>query len=177
MNLAGLFSFATFQAAIGIFTLCLCSRAVDTLRLIFVVRGKKIATWVLGSLSSMIVVIALGVVMSELDNPLNAVGYAAGMATGAVFGMLFEQRLAIGHTHLTIYSASLGASIAEKLRDTGFAVTEVPARGRDGMVSMIWCDILRKDLVFAEGIVREIDGSAFITAEDIRLIQRGHWRK
>jgi uncharacterized protein YebE (UPF0316 family) len=174
---AGMFSATAWITAVGIFSLCLCSRAVDTLRLISIVRGKKITSWILGSLSSAIMVFALGNVIAGLTNPLSVMGYASGMATGAVLGMVFEQRLAIGHAHMTIISASLGASIAEKLRTKGFAITEVPARGRDGMVSMIWCEVLRKDLRAVEGIIREIDSGAFITAEDIRPVQHGYWRK
>ena len=131
----------------------------------------------LGFISSMIVVVTLGSVLTKMDNPLNVIGYAAGMATGGVLGMLFEKRLAIGHSHLTIISSSLGTSIAETLRGMGFAVTEVPARGRDGMVSMIWCEVLRKDLKFLEKEILEIDPRAFLTAEDILPIQHGHWRK
>ena len=168
---------AAVLTAIGIFILCVTSQAIETIRLVLVVRGKKAATWVLGFISSMIMVVTLGAVITQINNSLNAVGYAAGMATGGVLGLVFEKRLAIGHSHLTIISASLGASIAETLRKMGFAVTEVPARGRDGMVTMIWCEILRKDLGFIEKIILDIDSTAFLTIEDIVPIQRGYWRK
>jgi uncharacterized protein YebE (UPF0316 family) len=42
---------------------------------------------------------------------------------------------------------------------------------------MIWCEVLRKDVNDVNKIIRDIDPSAFITAEEIRLIQRGYWRK
>ena len=58
----------------------------------------------------MLFVIAITTVLAQLDNPLNVFGYAAGFATGNVLGMLIEERLAVGHIQLTIFSTNRGAS-------------------------------------------------------------------
>jgi uncharacterized protein YebE (UPF0316 family) len=90
--------------------------------------------------------------------------------------MAIEQRLAIGHVHMRVISPRRGTGIAEKLRAEGYAVTEVPARGKDGMVSMLNCSVLRKDTARIRAMVNEVDPDAFITSEDIRPIRRGFWR-
>ena len=79
-------------------------------------RGRKKIAWVLGFFQSAIFVTAIGTVLSNLDNPLNIIGYAAGFATGNVVGMVIEERLAIGHTSINIISPRLGTAIAEHLR-------------------------------------------------------------
>jgi len=56
-------------------------------------------------------------VLSNLDNPLTILGYAAGFATGNVVGMLIEERLAIGHIHMSIISSARGVALAQALRD------------------------------------------------------------
>jgi uncharacterized protein YebE (UPF0316 family) len=162
--------------ALGIFALRVSDMTLDTLRLLFVVRGKKGISWVLGFFQSLIFVIAITSVLKNLENPLNIIGYAAGFATGNVFGMLIESRLAVGHVKLSIVSSARGAILAETLREAGFAVTEIPARGKDGMVSMLSVSVKRKDVARVEKFVREKDGEAFVIAEDVRPLRRGFWR-
>jgi uncharacterized protein YebE (UPF0316 family) len=159
-----------------IFSLRVLDMTLDTLRVLFVMRGRRKIAWVLGFFQSAIFVTAISTVLSNLDNPLNIVGYAAGFATGNVFGMAIEERLAIGHTSINIISSRLGAAIAEHLRKSGYAVTEISARGKDGMVTMLNCLVLRKNVDKARQLVNEIDPEAFITIEDVRPVRRGFWR-
>jgi len=166
----------TILGALLIFALRVSDMTFDTLRLLFVVRGKKLLAWALGFCQSVIYVFAISSVLSNLNNPLNIAGYAAGFATGNVIGMLIEDRLAIGHTHLKIISSRRGSAIAEKLRGVGYAVTEIPARGKDGMVTLLDCSVLRKDVAKAETVILEIDPDAFVTAEDLRPMRHGFWR-
>ncbi len=119
---------------------------------------------------------AISSVLSHLDNPLNILGYAAGFATGNVVGMWIEGRLAVGHVQLSIVSSSLGSAIADRMRSEGFAITEIPARGKDGMVTLLSCSVLRKKVPLVHKIVNEVDESAFITAEDVRPVRHGFWR-
>ena len=115
-------------------------------------------------------------VLANLDNPLNIVGYAAGFATGNVLGIYLESRLAVGYIDLRIISQRRGSAIVEKLRSEGYAVTEISARGKDGMVSMLNCSLRRKQVQRIDKLVREIDEEAFVTAEEVRPVWRGYWR-
>lgn len=169
----------SIQALLGaglIFLLRVSDMTLDTLRVLVVMRGKKGIAWVLGFFQASIFVLAISSVLSNLDNPLNVIGYAAGFATGNVVGMFIEERLAIGHTLISIVSSRRGSAIAERLRDEGYAVTEVPARGKDGAVSLLNVSVLRKNVERVRKIVNEVDQDAFITAEDVRPIRRGFWR-
>ncbi len=167
---------AAWLAALGIFALRVSDMTLDTLRLLFVVRGKKGISWVLGFFQSAIFVIAITTVLSNLDNPLNIIGYAAGFATGNVFGMWIEERLAVGHIKMSIVSSARGAILSETLREAGFAVTEIPARGKDGMVSMLSVSLRRRDVSRVQELVRQNDAEAFVIAEDVRPLRRGFWR-
>jgi uncharacterized protein YebE (UPF0316 family) len=44
---------------LGIFALRVCDMSLDTVRLLFVVRGKKKLAWLLGAMQSLIFVIAI----------------------------------------------------------------------------------------------------------------------
>lgn len=162
--------------AITIFAMRVADMSLDTLRVLFVMRGRKGTAWILGFCQSTIFVLAITSVLSQLDNPLNIIGYAAGFATGNVTGMLIEERLAIGQIHLWIISPRLGVSLAETLRAEGYGVTEIAARGKDGMVSMLSVSVQRKDVPHVEAVVHEKDPDSFITSEDVRRTKRGFWR-
>ena len=169
----------SLQALLGalfIFLLRVSDMSLDTLRVLFVMRGRKPIAWILGFCQSAIFVLAITSVLSNLDNPLNIVGYAAGFATGNVVGILIEERLAIGYIHLQVISPRFGNALAERLRERGFAVTEVPARGKDGMVMMITCNVRRKQVSEVEKLIYAVDEEAFITAAEIRSVRRGFWR-
>ncbi len=171
-----LLSPSAWAAAGIIFILRVLDMSLDTLRVLVVMRGRRAAAWVLGFFQALIFVLAISSVLNDLDNPLNILGYAAGFATGNVIGMLIEERLAIGHTQLSIVSSSLGAAIAERLRQEGYAITEIPARGRDGMVTLLSCSVLRKNVDRVQKMINDVDATAFVTSEDVRPVRRGFWR-
>ncbi len=159
-----------------IFLLRVSDMTLDTLRVLVVMRGKKTIAWFLGFFQALIFVLAISSVLRDLDNPVNIIGYAAGFATGNVVGMFIEEKLAIGHIHISIISPGRGSAIAEHLRLQGYAVTEIPARGKDGMVTILNCDVLRRQVDQVRKLVNDIDAQAFITAEDMRPVRRGFWR-
>ncbi len=159
-----------------IFLLRVGDMSLDTLRVLVVMRGRKGIAWVLGFFQALIFVLAISSVLKNLDNPLNIIGYAAGFATGNVVGMWIEERLAIGHMLLNVVSPRLGTAIAEHMRAEGYAVTEIPARGKDGMVTLLNISVLRKNVAQVHKLVNQVDPSAFITAEDVRPVRHGFWR-
>jgi uncharacterized protein YebE (UPF0316 family) len=162
--------------ALTIFFLRVSDMTLDTLRVLVVMRGRKAIAWVLGFFQAAIFIVAISSVLSNVNNILNVVGYAAGFATGNVVGMLIEEWLAIGHTHLSIISSRRGAAIADRLREDGYAVTELSGRGKDGTVTLLNCSVLRKNVDRVRKIINEVDDEAFITAEDVRPVRRGFWR-
>lgn len=162
--------------ALLIFCLRVGDMSLDTIRVLFMVRGKKLLVWVLGFFQALIFVIAISSVLTQLNNVLNVIGYATGFATGNIVGMMIENRLAIGHVLVNIISSNRGSFIAERLRASGYAVTEIAGRGMNGTVFELHASVLRKDVSQVETIVLESDPQAFVTAEDVRPVRRGFWR-
>ena len=161
------------------FAICLLrvlNMTLDTVRMLTVLRGMRLVTWILGVLQTTLFVIAFGSVINDLNNFLNIAAYSVGFATGNVVGMMIEKRLAFGHVNVTIISPNNGQIIAQKLREKGHAVTEIPARGKDGAVEILECSILRKFAREVQEIALESDPTAFITSRDIHRLWRGYWR-
>lgn len=158
-----------------IFGLRVADMTLDTLRLLFVLRGRKALAWFLGFAQSAIWVVAISSVLRHVDNLWNIVGYAGGFASGTVIGMMIEDRLAIGHGHIRIISPQRGSALADAIRASGYAVTELSARGRDGTVAVLTCSVRRRDIRRVTRQVHGLDPEAFVTVEDVRPLHRGYW--
>ncbi len=167
---------AGLASALLIFFLRIVDVSVATVRLLFVIRGQKLWAWILGFIQAIVFVLAISKVLTNLDNLWNMVGYAAGFATGTVVGMWLEERLAVGYAHVRVISPRQGASLAQALREAGFAVTEVAGRGRDGTVAILNLSVTRRQVPQVRDLVAELDPYAFITVEEIRPLRRGYFR-
>ena len=159
-----------------IFVMRVANMSLDTVRVMMVMRARKMAAWILGFIQTVIYVVVLTTVIQDLTNILNLVAYAGGFATGNVVGMWVEERLAIGHINLRIISPKLGNAIVRRLREKGYAVTEIPARGKDGAVTLLNASIYRRHVGEVMAIVQTVDAEAFMTTEDVRPVRRGFWR-
>lgn len=163
--------------ALLIFLVRVIATSLDTIRVIFTMRSNKFWAWVLGFFNSLIWVLTFAFVLADIDNILNVIVYAGGFATGNVVGMWIEGKLAVGFSEVRIISSQWGAAILDALREQNYAVTEIPARGKDGMVSVITSSVRRSQLQDIEKLVREVDENAFITMEDVVSVRRGFWRE
>jgi uncharacterized protein YebE (UPF0316 family) len=139
-------------------------------------RGRKSSAWICGFFQSSLFILAISSVLGNLDNPLNVIAYASGFATGSVVGIMLEEKLAIGYTHMRIISPRLGDALAQVLRSEGYAVTEIPGRGKDGTVNILSVSILRKNTDKVSDLVQQTDPEAFVTREEVRAVRRGFWR-
>jgi uncharacterized protein YebE (UPF0316 family) len=158
-----------------IFSLRIVDISLYTMRIMMVVRGRKGLAWLFALCQSFVFVYAIREVLTGINNLYNVIGYSAGFATGLVLGMIIEGKLAIGYTHLRIISPGMGAALCEALREHGFGVTEIAGRGRDGAVTVLSCSVLRKDAPRVINLVTAVDSQAFITAENVRSMQKGFW--
>jgi uncharacterized protein YebE (UPF0316 family) len=140
-----------------------------------VMRGKKIFAWCFGFCQSLVFLTAIQKVMSDLSNWLNIIGYAAGFASGLVLGMFIENKLNIGFLHMRIISSAHGEQLATILRGAGYGVTEIAARGKDGAVDLLHCSIERQESKRLEHLIKNVDETAFITAENVKPLQHGFW--
>ena len=163
-------------AGLFVFVMRLIDMSLDTLRLLFMMRGRKLLSGLIGATQAAVFILAVSRVLKGELNVWTVSGYALGFGAGVIVGMLAEERMAIGFGMFRIYSATRGAEIAAALRAAGHAATEFAAQGKDGFVTVIICTVARKDLPTARALIEKADPAAFITIEDVRPMQRGHFR-
>lgn len=168
---------AVITSALLIFCLRVFDITLATLRLLMVTRGRKALAWIFSFIKSFIFIITIRLVLTDLDNWLKILGYAAGFATGLVAGMWLEERIALGLSHLRIISPKRGTELTERLREEGYAVTEIPSWGKDGVVTILDMDVLRKKTSQIVELVTSVDPEAFITSRSVRSAQSGFFRR
>jgi uncharacterized protein YebE (UPF0316 family) len=149
---------------------------MDTVRMLFVMRGKKFFAGMIGGLNSAIYILAVSSVLTGQMNIWKVVSYGGGVAAGIVLGILVEKHLAIGFHMLQIYSRNFGFEIASALHGNGHAATLSCAMGMAGEVCVINCAAARKDIPQIQAIIEKIDPAAFITTEEVTPLRHGYFR-
>ncbi len=156
-----------------------CLRIVDmslfTVRFMLTMRGKRLLAWLFAFSGSLAYVIGVRSVLADMSDWGKMLGYGFGYATGMLVGLWLEERLAVGYVQYRIVSPGRGPALVERLRGAGFAVTELPGRGRDGTVTLLQCSVPRRRAPDLERLALDEDPQAFITAQDVRPLQRGYW--
>lgn len=152
-------------AAAGIFALRILDVSIGTLRIAYLVRGRRLLAGGLSFFESLIWLTAAAQVITSLDAPLKFVAYAAGYAAGTVLGVSIERWIAAGDTLLRVVTPVGSPPVEVPLRDAGFFVTSLNAQGRDGDVRVLFTVLARRKVPEALRIVRQVCPNAYVTLE------------
>lgn len=161
--------------ALLIFGLRVLGIAISTLSTLMTVQGRKFYAVGAGFFSSLVYVIAIGKVVTNLDNVWNVVAYAGGFAAGTLVGMLLDQRLALGFAEVRFISTEDGHELAGALREAGFGVTELQGHGREKTVEVVAVLCPRRRVKTVLEIGRRVDSAAIATVTEQRSVARGYW--
>jgi uncharacterized protein YebE (UPF0316 family) len=157
---------------LGVCLLIILARITDvslgTLRTVCVVNGRKGWAWVLGFFEVLVWVLVVSKVIVNLNVPAYAIAYAIGAASGSWMGITAEQYLAFGEQVVRIFSRK-GREIAAKLRESGYRVTEIDGRGRDGHVELLFIEVPRKKAMHVANMARGMDPECYFVVDDIRM--------
>lgn len=148
------------------------SRVVDvsvgTLRIIFVSRGVRLLSAVLGFFEVLIWLLAITQIMKNLSSPWHYVAYASGFAMGNFVGITVEQKLRMGMLMLRVFVRGEAAPLVEKLAAAGYGVTSVDAHGATGPVKIVFMVLRRRDVERVLASVEEFSPNAFYTLEEVK---------
>lgn len=151
--------------ALLIFALRVVDVSLGTLRIAMLVRGQRTYAGLLGFFEALIWLLAVAQVITNLDNVLQIIAYAAGYAAGTMLGTSIERWIAIGNVLLRVIERVDGPSCAEALREAGHYATVMNAEGRDGTVKIIFSVIPRRKQASVLKIIQESNPKAYVTFE------------
>lgn len=147
--------------------------SIGTLRVIVLIRGKRYLAGLLGFVESVVYILALGFVVSRLDNPINIIMYGLGFASGNIVGSFIEERMAMGYITIQVITMERPLELCSVLREIGYGVTAWEGEGKEGKHSILSITLSRKDLSRLMKIIDEWDVKAFITVLDARTTKGG----
>lgn len=142
--------------------------SVGTLRIIFVSRGVRVLSAVLGFFEVLIWLLAITQIMKNLSSPWHYIAYASGFAMGNFVGITVEQKLRMGMLMLRVFVRSDPSALISRLISDGYGVTTVDAQGATGPVKIIFMVIRRKDIDSVLVTVEDLNPNAFYTVEEVK---------
>src|SRR5690554_7173526 len=144
--------------------------SLNTLRMMFVLNGKKGVAPILGFFESLIWLLAIGQIIQNIDNPVSYLAYAGGFAAGTYVGMTIEEKLAIGRVLVRVITVEPMPELIEFMKERNYRFTNVGAEGRYGKVNLLFT-VMKRDLL-QEYIskIKECNDKAFYTIESVKRI-------
>ncbi|HET8985195.1 MAG TPA: DUF5698 domain-containing protein [Trueperaceae bacterium] len=152
-------------SALLIFLMRIADVSLGTLRIGFLVRGKRRLAGLFGFFESLIWLFAAAQVLSNLDSVWKFIAYAAGYAVGTMMGVSIERWLAMGTSLMRVVSTIDTPETSVALREAGYYVTELNAKGRDGDVRVSFTVLPRRREQAALKLITTINPTAFVTFE------------
>ncbi|MCK9229871.1 MAG: DUF2179 domain-containing protein [Syntrophales bacterium] len=156
-----------------IFSARIVDVSLGTIRIIYVARGLKFLSPILGFFELMIWLLAISQIFRNFASPLYYLAYAGGFATGNFVGIILEERLAMGRVVIRIITQIETTNLIASLRKAGYGVTVVDAAGSTGPVKLIFTVVDRKEMETVIGMVQQFNPRAFFSVEDVRVAKEG----
>ncbi len=161
--------------ALAIFLLRIIDVSIGTTKLLYLVRGQKAATSGLAFAEALVWVIAAALVFRNLDNLWNMGAFALGFAAGTYVGMAIEQWIGSGHVMMRIITRERGVELMEALKERGFGLTAMNARGGEGSkVKVVFLICRRKRRREALDTIISVDSQAFVTVDPVTPASGGY---
>ena len=158
-----------------IFILKIIEMTIGTVRLLLIRKGYRREGTLLAFVQIMMwSFVASRVIMGIADAPVKGVVYAVGFSIGIYIGSRVESYLAIGRVLIqTIVSRENSSSIISGLREKGYAVTSMDARGRDSERTVLKIIANRKGKEEIINDISRLDNTAMIITNDISTLKGG----
>lgn len=144
--------------------------SISTLRVMFVLSGKKNVAPFLGFFEALIWLLAIGQILQNINNPMSYIAYAGGFGMGTYVGMLFEEKLALGRVLVRVITPEPMPELIEYMKEHNYRFTSVGAEGRFGKVNLLFTVMKRDLLKDYIGKVKTYNNKAFYTIESVKRI-------
>lgn len=155
------------------------ARVVDVslavLRQASIRAGHRKSAFALGFVEALIWVFVVSAVVQNLTNPVYAVCYALGFASGTFLGVTIEAIIARGEQVVRIFTHK-GDDMAVLFRSRGYRVTQFEGKGLHGPIQLLFIHVLRKKAMLIPAIARECDAECFLVIDDVKASSIGFHR-
>lgn len=144
--------------------------SIATIRVIFVMQGKRNVAPILGFFEALIWLIAIGQIIKHIDNPISYLAYASGYAAGTYFGMFIEEKLALGRVVVRVITGRPADELIQYLKENDYRYSNIDATGKDGKVNIIFTVVKREALRTLIPTIKSYNPKAFFTIEGVKKV-------
>jgi uncharacterized protein YebE (UPF0316 family) len=141
--------------------------SINTIRIIYVLGGRRVTATLLGFFESFIWLMAIRQIFDNLDNWICYVAYPGGFAMGILVGMMIEERIAYGKVIVRIITRKDVVELIAYLNKNHFRYTKVDADGPDGHENLVFTVLQRERLEDLLLEMKQILPTAFYTVEKV----------
>ncbi len=151
-----------------IFLARICDVSINTIRIIYMLGGRRWTATVLGFFEAFIWLMAIRQIFAHLDNWICYIAYPAGFASGVMVGMIIEERIAYGKVIVRIITRKEVVDLISYLDVQHFRYTRVNAEGPDGHENLVFTVLERERLDELLSKLKVILPTAFYTIEKVK---------
>lgn len=149
--------------------------SISTIHIIFLMSGNRLIAPILGFFEALIWLLAIGQIISNIDNVWSYIAYASGFAAGTFIGMTIEKKLAYGNVVLRLFVKDLNAGFISFLEDLDYRYSVLPAAGRRGKVDIVFM-VFKRDRL--KEVMKGVDiyhPHAFYTIEGVNQVSKPYY--
>jgi uncharacterized protein YebE (UPF0316 family) len=158
---------ALLPGALMIFGLRILDVSLGTIRVIYMIRGRRFLAAGLGLIESLVFIFAVSRIVAGNPETVKMIAYACGFATGTLAGMTIERWIDSSSIIVRLIPKHRQSELLTSLREAGFGVTSVRGEGRTGDVTILFIVAPRKRGPRLLELIREHDPAAFITIDPV----------
>lgn len=151
-----------------IFIARICDVSINTVRIIYMLGGRRLTATLLGFFEAFIWLMAIRQIFAHLDNWMCYIAYPAGFAGGIFIGMLIEERIAYGKVVVRIITRKSTTEFLDFLKLEKIRYTRIKSFGPDGEEDVIFCVLDREYVELLIGGLKKNVPTAFYTIEGVK---------
>jgi uncharacterized protein YebE (UPF0316 family) len=144
--------------------------SINTIRIIFMLHGKKSLATLLGFFESLIWLLAISQIFQNLSSWPTYIAYAGGFATGILVGMLIEEKLAIGNVVIRVITQKPADELTSFLSENKYRHAVLDAVSSEGNVNVIFTVTKRENLHSILSVIKSFNPNAFYTVEGVKKV-------
>lgn len=149
--------------------------SIATVRIVLITKGERKIGSILAFFEVALWIVLVSSVLNNISqDPLKIVAYSLGFAIGNYLGSILEEKIGIGISEVqVILMEEHGKSVADTLREQGYAVTAMKAEGKTHPREVLIMYVPRKKIKHCATIIRQAQENAVITISDKKPIYGG----
>lgn len=143
---------------------------ISTLRIVYVMGGRKTLSVILGFVEQIIWILAVGQIIKNVDNITSYIAFAGGFAAGTYIGMILEEKLAVGKVMIRIITRTDIDDLIDYLSKHHYRYSTVRGKSNEGRVNILFTVVRRKKLKSLIALIKLYAPTAFYTIEGVKRV-------